>query len=160
MKAIVNTSPLLFLSKIHRLSILEKFGQIFVPTGVITEIKQKQDDALDTVIKASNSWLKIGIVKDKNLLNVLTKELGEGESEAICLAIEQKARWVILDDQDARRYAHRYGLNVIGTLGLLAWAKKSGIIKSFKTEVAKLQRADFYALPLLIKKLIEELDEN
>ena len=61
MKAIVNTSPLLFLSKIHRLSILEKFGQIFVPTGVITEIKQKQDDALDTVIKASDSWLKFAL---------------------------------------------------------------------------------------------------
>ncbi len=102
MKAVVGTGPLLFLSKINRLSILEKFGRIIVPNGVISEIRYKQDDALATVIKASGDWLNIDTVKDKNLFNVLTKELDEGESEVICLALEQKDRWVILDDQDAR----------------------------------------------------------
>jgi predicted nucleic acid-binding protein len=57
MNAVVDTGPLLFLSKIHRLSILEKFGKISVPSGVISEIKRKQDDALDAVIDASADWL-------------------------------------------------------------------------------------------------------
>lgn len=159
MKTVVDTGPLLFLSKIHRLSILEKIGEILVPGGVISEIKRKQDDALTAVIKASEDWLKVCTVKDKNLFDVLTKELDDGESEVICLALELKAGWVILDDQDARRYAHRYGLNVIGTLGLLAWAKKKGLIKSFKEEVEKLRTAGFYATPLLIEKLLEETGE-
>lgn len=111
MKVIVDTGPLLFLSKIDRLSILEKFGQMLVPTGVISEIKHKQDEALTAVVKATKDWLSIGAVKDKNLFKVLSKELDEGESEVICLALEQKAKWVILDDHDARRFAHRYGLN-------------------------------------------------
>ncbi len=50
MKIVINTGPLLFLSKINRLSILQKFGRIFVPKGVISEIKFKQDDVSAAVI--------------------------------------------------------------------------------------------------------------
>lgn len=160
MKVIVDTGPLLFLSKIDRLSILEKFGQILVPTGVISEIKHKQDEALTAVVKATKDWLSIGTVKDKNLFKVLSKELDEGESEVICLALEQKAKWVILDDHDARRFAHRYGLNVIGTLGILAWAKKKSFITNFRVEVLKLQKAGFYATPILIERLLKEIGES
>lgn len=160
MKVIVNTSPLLFLSKIDRLSILKKFGQIFVPIGVISEIKHKQDEALTDVVKATKDWLNICVVKDKNLFNVLSNELDEGESEVICLALEQKIKWVVLDDQDARRFAHRYGLNVIGTLGLLAWAKKKGFVANFRAEVINLQKAGFYATPMLIERLRKETGES
>jgi predicted nucleic acid-binding protein len=160
MKIVVNTGPLVFLSKIDRLYILQKFGNVLTPTGVISEIKYKQDTVSKAVVKASNDWLKIKSVKDKGLLKVLIKELDGGEGEVICLALEQKADWVVLDDQDARRFAHRYGLKVIGTLGLLAWAKKKGFVKSFITEVEKLQKAGFYASTVLIKKLSEETGEE
>jgi len=160
MKVVTNTGPLVFLSKINRLTILRKFGRIFVPKGVVSEIEYKQDDVSAAVKRILDDWLKIKSVKDKDLLNVLMKELDGGEAEAICLSLEQKADWVILDDQDARRFAHRYGLNVIGTLGLLAWAKKKGFIKSFKGETEKLQKLGFYATDSFIKKLLEEVEED
>ncbi|MDA8213824.1 MAG: DUF3368 domain-containing protein [Nitrospiraceae bacterium] len=160
MKVIVNTGPLVFLSKINRLPILQKFGNMVIPKGVIAEINIKQDVVATSVTKALSDWLKVKTVKDKALLDVLTKELDGGEAEVICLALEQKADWVILDDQDARRFAHRYGLNVIGTLGLLAWAKKKGVIKSFRSEVEKLQKAGFYATHALIEKLAKAAGEN
>ncbi len=116
MKVIVNTGPLVFLSKINRLPVPRKFGQVFVPNEVIAKIKYKQDDLSAAVINATSNWLKIKPVKEKDLLHVLTKELDGGEAEVICLAIEQKADWVILDDQDARRFAHRYGLLVYNNL--------------------------------------------
>jgi predicted nucleic acid-binding protein len=160
MKVIVNTGPLVFLSKINRLPILQKFGNIAIPKGVIAEINIKQDIVATSVTKALSDWLKVKTAKDKALLDVLIKELDGGEAEVICLALEQKADWVILDDQDARRFAHRYGLNVIGTLGLLAWAKKKGVIKSFRSEVEKLQKAGFYATHALIEKLAKVAGEN
>lgn len=159
MKAAVNTGPLVFLSKINKLQILEKFGNIYVPKGVISEIRYKKDAVTTEVDKAAGDWLKIKTVKDTALLNVLTTELDGGEAEVICLAIEQKIEWVILDDQDARRFAHRYGLNVVGTLGLLAWAKKKGLIKSFMTEIRALQKAGFYATSALVEKLLQEIKE-
>lgn len=160
MNAVVNTSPLLFLSKINRLPILKKFGKIFVPSGVMAEIRRKQDYSLTAIIKASSDWLNIKSVKDKKMFDMLIKELGEGEAEVICLALGQKSRWVILDDQDARRFAHRYGLSVIGTLGILVWAKKKGLIASFYSEVVKLQKAGFYATRLLIENLLKETGES
>jgi len=42
-----------------------------------------------------------------------------GESEAIVLAIELEADYVILDDFVARKEAVRLGLNVKGTLGII-----------------------------------------
>lgn len=160
MKVVVNTGPLVFLSKIDRLSILQKLGTIFVPKKVMAEIQFKRDDVSEAVITASHDWLKIKTAKDRYLLNVLSEELDGGEAEVICLALEQKAGWVVLDDQDARRFAHRYGLNVIGTLGLLAWAKKKGIIKSFKKEVDNLRQAGFYTTVELIERLLKETGEK
>lgn len=62
MKVIVNTGPLVVLSKIDRLPILQKFGSIFAPKGVISEIKHKKDDVSKAVSKISNDWLKIKTV--------------------------------------------------------------------------------------------------
>lgn len=159
MNVVVNTAPLLFLSRINRLPILHKFGRIWTPEAVISEIRYKQDEATGLVEQALNDWLIIKPVEDNNLLAVLTMELGIGEAEVITVAIEQKADWVLLDDQDARRYAHRYGLQVIGTLGLLAWARKKGFIDSLKQEIEKLRDAGIYATDELVDGLLRETGE-
>jgi len=159
MKAVVDTGPLLFLSKISRLGILRKFGTIFVPKSVVHEIKSKQDDAAETIVEALDDWLKIEAAEDRNLLNVLSKELDEGEAEVICLAIEQKIDWIVMDDHDARRFARRQGMNVIGTLGLLAWAKKKGLLENFLAEAEKLRTNGFYATYELIERLSKEVGE-
>jgi predicted nucleic acid-binding protein len=160
MKVVVNTGPLVFLSKINRLALLQSFGKIIIPKTVLSEIKYKKDDVSVEVSEATGDWLTTKTAKDKNLLKILTNELDGGEAEVICLALEEKAAWVVLDDQDARRYAHRYGLNVIGTLGLPAWAKRKGMIKSFKSEVEGLQKAGFYATAELVEKLLREVGEG
>src|SRR5206468_8322562 len=41
----------------------------------------------------------------------LDAALGAGETEAIQLALEQKAEWILLDDSDARSVAGAHGLN-------------------------------------------------
>jgi predicted nucleic acid-binding protein len=159
MNAVVNTAPLLFLTRIGRLSVLREFGSILVPEAVVSEVRYKRDDETSSVNKALDEWLKISIVSDKNLLAVLEKELGRGEAEVIALAIEQNIGWVILDDQDARRFAHRYGLNVIGTLGLLAWGKRKNLIESLRDKIKKLNEAGLYATKRLIEELLREVGE-
>ncbi len=59
MKVIVNTGPLVFLSKINRLPILQKFGNMVIPKGVIAEINIKQDVVATSVTKALSDWLKV-----------------------------------------------------------------------------------------------------
>lgn len=43
MKVVVNTGPLVFLSKINRLALLQNFGKIIIPKTVLSEIKYRLD---------------------------------------------------------------------------------------------------------------------
>jgi len=58
--------------------------------------------------------------------------LHQGELEAIILAQELSADFVILDDLLARRKAQRLEINVIGTLGLLLLFEKRGLLTAEK----------------------------
>ncbi len=58
--------------------------------------------------------------------------LHQGEAEAICLALEKKARLCLIDDKDGRIIAQSNNLPITGTLGILLKAKKTGLISSVK----------------------------
>jgi len=74
------------------------------------------------------------------LVSLLRMELDQGEAEAIVLANEQKADLILLDEKAARRVAKKLGLPVLGTVGVLIWAKKSGLIDSLRERLDALQR--------------------
>jgi predicted nucleic acid-binding protein len=58
----------------------------------------------------------------------LPRSLGDGEKEAICLAIQHENSLLIVDDQLARRQAAKLGLTFIGLVRLLAIAEQQGLI--------------------------------
>jgi predicted nucleic acid-binding protein len=51
----------------------------------------------------------------------------DGEAEAIALAVERNWK-IVLDDRRARDLAQRMGLKMIGTVGILVRAKRSGLL--------------------------------
>ena len=57
---------------------------------------------------------------------VSTDQLDPGEAEAIGLALQVKADWLLTDDAQARRFAERLALEVHGSVGLLLWAVAAG----------------------------------
>ena len=80
--------------------------------------------------------------------------MGDGESEAIALAMELDDVVLVLDDKKARRIAKQLDLKVIGTVGLLLRAKKRGIVAEIKPVLDALQNAGFrIAAPLYQKAL-------
>lgn len=121
MKVVFNTSPIIFLYKLGYLELARNlFDDIYIPTSVYTEIGEKDDD-LKTFFKG---FIKGGTFKQReikltNIFHGLNRRIGMGESEAIVLAIELEADYVILDDFAARKEAVRLGLNVKGTLGII-----------------------------------------
>ena len=56
-----------------------------------------------------------------------------GELEAIVLAQESKADFVLLDDRAARNKAVRSGLSVMGTVGVLKLANARGLLSVSET---------------------------
>jgi len=121
MKAVFNSLPLIFLTK---LTVIEKVTELFhycyLPQAVLTEISSKEDEACSH-IKALIDFDKFEGLEGKlgSLSNSLNRRLGKGESQAIALAIDLKVDYVILDDSVARKEALKLGLKVKGTLGLL-----------------------------------------
>lgn len=84
-------------------------------------------------------WIEIVEVSDKSAVEELKGELDKGESEAIVLAKELGAEWLLLDERLARQKAQALGFKVIGTLGILLRAKEMGLIENVKPEMDQLR---------------------
>jgi hypothetical protein len=80
--------------------------------------------------------------------------LGDGEWEAIALAVEVGASAIVIDDRPARRLAEAAGLNVIGTLALLLEAKRAGHIGTIRAELDKLLETSFFLSQQLYDQLL------
>ncbi len=108
-----------------------------------------------------SDWIKVQPVRDKALAKVLAKDIDNGESEAIALAVENNADVLLLDDKSARLIAANLGLKLIGVVGILIWAKKEGIIKQLSKELDKLrEEANFRMSEDLIKRALQEVEET
>lgn len=86
MPAVSNTSPILNLAIIGKLSLLhEQFDTILIPTAVEDELRiQEELPGCDEIRAAlGEGWLATVEVKDKDKAQLLNRELDRGESEAM-----------------------------------------------------------------------------
>ncbi|MGE0084687.1 MAG: hypothetical protein AB7S75_09715 [Desulfococcaceae bacterium] len=124
---IADSSCLIGLCRAGKLEILHKvFTKIIIPEAVYHEvvIMGKGRAGSDEVKHAD--WIEKRKVKNELAVRTLRLHLGSGESEAIVLAEECKAKFVILDDLNARQRAAFLKLSVIGTVAVCKRRKKRG----------------------------------
>ena len=106
-------------------------------------------------------WITVYDVKNWEMVQILKMELDEGEAEAIALAREVEADVVLLDERDARRAAKHLGLRVLGTVGILVWAKRGGKITSLRENLDKLKSiAKFRMSQSLYERVLGEAGEQ
>jgi predicted nucleic acid-binding protein len=68
---------------------------------------------------------------------------------------------VLLDERDARRAAKHLGLRVLGTVGILVWAKRGGKITSLRENLDKLKSmAKFRISQILYDRALGEVGEQ
>jgi hypothetical protein len=77
---------------------------------------------------------------------MLKANLDAGEAETIVLAREQRAPIVLLDEKDARAVAKKLGLSVLGTVGILVWARRANLISSLRSQLDDLQHVGNFRL--------------
>jgi hypothetical protein len=147
-----NSSPLIALAGIQRLDLLPAiFESVLIPPAVAREISPS--------IPVLPTWLRIQAPNVLPPASSLRRRLGEGEREALALALELRAEWIILDDLPARRSAQATGLNVIGTLGTLLTAKRTGLLTSIRPELDGLRATSFFLSPQLYSDLLRAARE-
>ncbi len=73
-----------------------------------------------------------------------------GESECVLLYKESEADLLLIDDRKARKIAENFGINCIGTLGILSVARDKNLISELRPLFAMLlSNKRYYSIELL-----------
>ncbi len=164
MPVVSNTSPVLNLAIIDQLVLLrEQFGEIWVPPAVLKELRPEEDLPGASAMREAREagWLRIEEVQDQPAVQLLRRDLDQGEAEVIALALQVKAEWTLLDERDARRVAKSLGLKVTGVLGILLRAQQEGKLPSLQTAMEQLrEKAGFRIGAELFANLVRESEKQ
>lgn len=119
-RVVVNSTPLIALAKMSRLSILaELFGEVIIPKAVYTEVAGDSKGREGSVEVRGAHWIKLKKVQQVTVVEFLKATVDAGEAEAIALAKEVSADLLVIDDRQGRRLAEAVGIPCVGTVGIL-----------------------------------------
>lgn len=152
-KIVSNTTPIISLLKIGKLSILKDlYREIYVPKEVFAEIQNGKDKEYYTDLSKIN-WIKIAKIQNEKSLSYFL-DLDKGEAETIILTTEISADLIIMDETLGRFHAKHANLKITGTLGVLLKAKKSGNIEKIKPLLYELKNKGIWLSNGLIDKTL------
>ena len=146
-----NSSPLIALAQIDLLDIVrELYPSVLIPPTVRGEIEQ--------TVRIPTWVIERGL--NRPIDPRIRTTLDPGEREAISLALEMSASWVILDDRAARSTARSLGLRVVGTLGVLLRAKDRDLLLVIRPHVDALLRTGFFVGGDLYAEVLAQAGES
>jgi predicted nucleic acid-binding protein len=104
---VADASPLRYLLLIEHADVLPiLYRQVIVPPAVLRELSNERTPAtVRTWLANRPDWLRVQSARQE--LADLGTVLGDGEREAIALAVELAADALLIDDRDGRREAAR-----------------------------------------------------
>ncbi len=100
------------------------FGEVVIPQAVAQELLRFHSDL--------PGWCRIEIARECKLLDALRVAVDAGEAEAIVLATDVEADFVLLDDKKGRRQAEALGLTCLALPAMMVAAKRHGLIASVR----------------------------
>ncbi|MFQ6052600.1 MAG: hypothetical protein ACE5K4_13055 [Candidatus Hydrothermarchaeota archaeon] len=159
LEAVSDSGPLIHLAEIHRFELLEIFSKIYIPKKVYEEVCVAGKPGSEDLQKAKNVEIlevsDIGKIK-KELENF---SLNEGELHALSLCVELGKLIFLTDDLDAREAGKNLGLEVHGSVGIIARAYREGLITLEEAEKAL---NDLYIISKLFitKAIVDEAIEE
>jgi predicted nucleic acid-binding protein len=152
-RVIVNASPLICLNKSGLIDLLPAlFKEIIVPNEVWQEILAKGKENISSQELFSTDWLK-RIETITIAPQVASWDLGQGESAVLSFALRNPEYWAIIDDREARRCAQSFHCRFTGTVGVIALAKRRGIIPSIGESLEKLRNEGLWMSADLIEQI-------
>ncbi|MFY8036621.1 MAG: DUF3368 domain-containing protein [Cyclobacteriaceae bacterium] len=165
MVVVSDTTAISNLYLIDKLWLLEKpYKEVIIPSSVYKELKDLKKNVEGREIQFEiTTWIKIGEVRQKDLVTVLllSLSLDRGEAEAIVLAKEMNADLLIIDELKGRKYAKQLNIAVIGLAGILLMAKQKQLISSVRQILNELKdKAGFWISNKLFDTILELANEK
>lgn len=167
MKVVSNSGPLMALGKIGQIHLLYPlYGTILVPSVVYEEsvldgLAIGEPDAVSIEMEFRRQHLRMIEMSEADLSPAIAAlPLDRGEKQAIQLAMNENADWVLLDDMQARSEAIRLGMKMKGTLGVFVDAFRQNILSMSEIDVvfeALLKRDDIWIAEGLVRRVWSDL---
>ena len=155
MIVVSDASPLIALGRLGRLDLLrEIFGSLVIPDFVWKEVVEAGIDKEGSVNVAEAVWISQQSVLDHSLVNLLRHDLGAGEAEAIVLARECNADFLLIDERLGRSAAKSLGLKVVGLVGVLIEARERGLVSDAGTLMDRLHDDAGFWISEDLRKLV------
>jgi len=150
---IADASALISLAWIDQLDLLPGlFGRILVPPAVAAEATHRASTL--------PGWVDVrepGQPLDRRVVNA---RLGAGETEVLCLGLELRRAWLILDDAQARAMARELGLRLVGTAAVLVEAKRAGLLPLVRPMLDALLAMGFRLDRKVYDRILESANEE
>jgi predicted nucleic acid-binding protein len=158
-RAVVNASPLIFLSRAGLTDLLQLVSsEVIVPEAVASEIEVRGGSDPTARALATTSWL---VVTQTPQIppQIQAWGLGPGESSVIAWALAHNGSEAIIDDLAGRRCAAALNIPVRGTLGLVLIAKQRGHISSARMVLHQLRLGGMYLSDRVLNEALMKVGE-
>ncbi len=157
--AIVNSSPLIFLSRVGLLDFLRLVAQeVWVPEAVAYEIGRRGSADVTARALVNTPWLQTVSVPAIPMA-IQSWALGPGESAVLAYACVHPGTIAIIDDGAGRRCAETFGIPLNGTPGLVITAKIRGFIPAARPVVETLKQHGMYLSSPVIDRALALIGE-
>lgn len=136
------------------------YGHVIVPPAVAAELLAGVSihPEIDRVLHVP--WLEIRTLQNPPQPSEFPRNIDVGEAEAIRLAEEMDAEYLLIDDAAGRRLARSKNIPIIGLLGVLSEARDAELIPSLRPVYEKLMNnLGFHASRHVIEAILEEHGE-
>lgn len=141
MTVVSNTSPILNLAAIGEAGLLEKlYPSLLVPSEVAAEIQRLRDTQSRFQSARLPAFVEVATLQSPHVAIALAGELDQGEAAAIALAVEKRAGLLLMDELRGRTVARRFGIPILGVLGILKLAKQQGVVPAIAPLLEKLEQ--------------------
>lgn len=162
MRAVSNSTPLIFLAKIGRLNVLEEiFDAVLIPNKVFTEVvvDGKEKGYYDAFLV--EEFIEKGFIlkKEVEIEKLRGMPIGRGEIETIELATKEEIKDVLIDEAKGRRIARLYNLQPKGTLWVLTKAFEDDLLskEELKNCIQELIKCGYRIREEILVEIFREL---
>lgn len=156
---VADTGPIIAFARIRRLNLLRQvIEELVIPNAVYDDLVVKGKGRPGAAEVERGEWIHRKAVTDQAAVAQLPRVLHPGEREAIVLAQELGAQ-LLIDEKRGRKIAAERGLEVFGSLRVLAEAKRMGLIELAKPLVEAMLAAEYWIDEELISPFLQEVGE-
>ena len=150
-----DTSPLNYLVLIEQIDILSMlYGRVLIPQSVYEELNAPETPEPVRAWRTNlPHWIEVS--SEQPVPDIGLSYLHAGERDAISLALHTGASALVIDERRGREEANKRGLQVIGTLGVIAAAHDRGLL-DLPEAFDRLRQTTFHVSPKLLAAILQK----